>query len=265
MKNKCIHIIKKSFRLCFNTIKEDCIGRVKMRRIVWACILFCSVCVHANIVPLTLNYTGQIDSFFRSGDNVYTLSGTTTNGSVSKVSTDYPYTGGMTINNREPEEILISPSETQIGALFGTDGNVECWGEGEVRGTIEIEETLDRPQGTPYDLQIKYTTASISVSNDGTLPSFYLTRGAALLDEDYNIIWDAVYSANQIDTYSVPIVTGAIYHFHVWVYYGASSNPVTADFSGHTGQAVAIDFSVVPEPATLLLVGIGAAMIKRRK
>ena len=120
-----------------------------MKYIVIMWLFLCSVFVHANTVPITRNYYGQIDSFFRRGNDIYSLSDTTNNGYVLAYSLRYPYSGGMAIG-QTGDEIKMSPDAIQIATLFTFDGEVECWGTGYVDGTIEIEEAVNRPIGTRH-------------------------------------------------------------------------------------------------------------------
>ena len=122
----------------------------KMKRVLLMGIFFCSVFVHADIVPLTRDYVGQIDSFFKRGNDIYSLSGTTTNGYVQRFNLSYPYAGGMAINN--PAE-MMSPDAIQVVTLFrdysaSHEVYAKCWGRGYVEGTIEAEETPQCPFGT---------------------------------------------------------------------------------------------------------------------
>ena len=73
-----------------------------MKRVFIVGAFFGSVLVHTSIVSLTREYTGQIDSYFLWGSDLYSLSGTTTNGYVQKYNTTYPYAGGMVMGNPDP-------------------------------------------------------------------------------------------------------------------------------------------------------------------
>jgi hypothetical protein len=77
-------------------------------------LILCSALVSAGVIPLTRDYTGHIESFFRT-DDVLSLGAATTNGYVQAFDSRYPYAGGMAINN--PEEIM-SPHAIRIATLF---------------------------------------------------------------------------------------------------------------------------------------------------
>lgn len=239
-----------------------------MKRIVLVGLIFCTFTAHANVVPLTLNYVGDVYSNCRRGDDVYTLSGTTTNGSVNRYDTTYPYSGGSLISNPTAVITLDSIEVVTIFSRNYTDPiNAECWGGGYLLGTIEIGETLNYPSGTPLDLRVDYIAA-----NFGDEPSDTYKRWVIIGDQDYNTIWEAdyltgsnYYIPSNVESYFIPIVAGATYHFQIWEEAGSLSNPIVSWDKLHAGTAVGLGFSVVPEPATLSLLGLGAFLIRRKK
>lgn len=220
-------------------------------------LILCSACVSAGVIPLTRDYTGFIESFFRT-DDVLSLGATTTNGYIQAFDTRYPYAGGMGINN--PEE-MMSLHAIRIATLFVYTSvfkpKPECWGSGYVEGTIEVEPNAEHPIGTPLELQIVYSGEEV-----GTPSSYPLSKGAFLLGPHSEFLWYADYSTDgNMETHSVDIISGQEYYFYTWQNFGTQAHPVTS----YAGSAVSIDFNVVPEPSSCLLFVLGAVSLTRRR
>lgn len=232
-----------------------------MKTVVLVWLFSCSFGAYANIAPITRDYTGQIDSFFKTGNDIYSLSGTTTNGYIDEYSTTYPYGGGMAINR---EDVIMSSDSIRIATLFPhlryPSARPACWASGTVEGSIEIEDSSQYPIGTPLELKIDYGSVEI-----GNTSSYFLDKGAVLVDESFGILWYADHSTDgDLETFTVEITSGEKYFFYMWQDFGTEKAPVIANYSA-LGSGVAIDISVIPEPATLLLLGLGGLVLRRRR
>ena len=225
-------------------------------------IILVSSNVYANVVPLTIEYTGEIASYFRSDGNVYSLHGTTTNGTASAFDPFYPYYGGMVINN--PEE--MSSDALRLATLFlgfwqpGRDRYItppDCWSLGFIQGSLQIEETVQYPMGTPLTLKIDYKTETRKNVRD-----FFFRQSVVLGDQSYVDLWGANHDTQgNIEAYYIPITVGSTYIFSVFQQIGHSSMPLNQD---NIGSALSVDFHVIPEPGTLLLFGFGGLVLRKK-
>jgi hypothetical protein len=232
------------------------------KNVVLAGFLFCSFIVYADVVPITCNYTGQVEANFKRGSDTYSLSSSTTNGTTESFRNSYPYAGGVVIVR--PKDFM-TPNGIQITSLFfrsyrSASGYAQCWGTGYIEGSLQIGETSQYPKGTPLDLRIDYATAYI-----GGLPSYYNNREVLCTDQNYNTLWYANYEtpAYAPETSVVPIVSGETYYFWILQEFGSASNPIIPE-GFYAAFSTALDFSVVPEPCTVLLLGFGGLLIRKR-
>jgi hypothetical protein len=206
---------------------------------------------------LTIDYMGAIDSYFNRNGTIYSLNGTTTNGTVQQFSTRSPYAGGSAIN--KPEEMSLNA--LRIATIFtktysGTFPN--CWASGYIEGTLQIEETPQYPAGTPLELQIDYLTEMLNNYSSG----YYIDRGVAILNQSYDTLWEGThYTQENIESYYIPIMTGSTYLFYVWQTFGTEYVPVNRN---NVGVAISVDFHVIPEPTSLAFL-LGGLLLSRRK
>lgn len=231
-----------------------------MRGIVLTFMFICSFSLYANVIPLSRQYTGTVDSYFRRGDDVFSLSGLTTNGHINRYDETYPYAGGMVLSSL----VNMSPDSIAFGTQFlrsytATSGYAECWGSGYLEGTLTIGETLQYPSGTPLELKIDY--AAVVTGNTSSFPH---SRGVVLTDQNYLVLWEAAYLTETVfESHFLQVTSGTTYHFYMWQDFGNSREPVIPK-TLYTGGVVAVDFSVIPEPCTVLLLGLGGLLIRKQ-
>jgi len=213
---------------------------------------------YANIVPLTIEYTGVVDSYFRTNGSIVSLHGETVNGTVDAAwSPRTPYAGGMVINKPSG----MSADAMQLVTLFlknyaGTFP--DCWASGYVEGILRIESSSQYPTGTLLELQVDYQTITRDV-----LPSYYIDRGLMLFSQYYYTLLECThYTQENIESFYIPITVGETYQFCIWQSLGLENMPIKQ--SG-VGSGVAIDFHVIPEPASLAHIALGGLLLRRRK
>ena len=233
-----------------------------MKIAAFSILIFCSFIADADIVSLTRSYTGQIDSYFKRGSDTYSLSGSTTNGTVQSFSTRLPYAGGMAITR--PTDIMSSDG-IRIATLFSRSyhvftGYAQCWGMGYIEGSLHIGESLQYPIGTPLELKIDYATGYV-----GNMADYYHNTEVLLTDQNYNYLWYANHltPTGAPENYTVPIISGTTYYFWMLQEFGTASNPVIPNGS-IAAIAMALDFSIVPEPASAVLLLLGTVWVQSR-
>ncbi len=191
----------------------------------------------SGVVPISIEYTGQVDSYFRTAGVVYSLSGTTESGTVQEYNSLAPYAGG-TVINRSLNSITLVTLFQRMWPPGGSPGVFpDSWARGYVEGELYIEESQNYPNGTPLELCIDYATI-----NRNNPARFYRYGGAIMATQDYNIIWQGSQHAyDTVETYHIPVTAGSTYLFFVWQYFGTSSHPVTET---NVGSGVYINFSM---------------------
>lgn len=231
-----------------------------MRSFVFVWLFVCSFAVHANIVPFECYYTGTAQSHCERDGVDYSLRETTANGLANAYDTTYPYNGGAAVNTATggsfPDTIQVIAQYP--AASYLSSETLECWSSVYVTGYIETVATEDYPLGALLELEITYGTIDIFSDTD------YLSRGVIVKDQDNNIVWTGNHSTDGVlETYSIQIIVGERYTFQTWQYFGTSASPIIPDETKFS--AVIFNFTLVPEPASAVLFGLGALLLRKKK
>jgi hypothetical protein len=212
-------------------------------------LLFIALCILTipltSLANLTYDYTATAYSGYKWGTITETLSDTRQNGTATTFkSSNTPYRGGS-------QAYSGSLNSFMAAGLFypRTSQNDGIWGSAEILGTI----TVDSSSGSSV-LNINYSTA----------PNQPISANGALLIGRNNfseIILDC--SSVGDFSFSLPVQQYEQLDFYMWYSLGSAQQPF---YNSNTFMAgVNATFALVPEPTTLLLIGLGGMFLRRRK
>jgi len=231
--------------------KENGVRKICGFCLFLVCVVFDAV-LSANVVSIDLDFHTYLNNYYRADGTLYTLCNDAENTNVSAYCNDWHtyYNGGSDFQYNNTEQ------RHQLAAIFFDRyyqwGAIENWTNNYIIGTIGIGTNSSYPIGSTVLLEVYYE----GVTLDNFPAPQYQNKGLGVYTNYYsNTIYEI--SGDQKQDVALNLVAGQQYDFYVYFNAGCSYIPFTEGLAA----GVLFDFTVIPEPSMLLLLGFGVPIV----
>jgi len=225
--------------------------------------LIAIICITAAASALTVNYTATAGvntnnvDYYNTAVNTVDYRYSATSNSIARVWDSAINTGSEIATRGQLYGWAIdSRWALQLNTFsFGKAGYASY-----TRNTLSGTITIDNPEyavGQAVGLELMYAVESRSDS-PYSIPAY--VNNAIIISDGTNEIFSEIFTANIIETITLPVIAGSTYYLTMYQHIAGPQQLIAVP----TYTALVADFSVVPEPTTILLFG-AAAFIRFKK
>ncbi|HBG26723.1 MAG: hypothetical protein A2Y10_01370 [Planctomycetes bacterium GWF2_41_51] len=219
-----------------------------MRRVALF-LLFIVTIPLTSLADLSYDYSTYAFVGYKVGSTYQTLSDSQFNKTASAYKSSSPYRAG---SQAYP---LSTPNQFGTAGIFWprANSNDGVWAWAEMIGTITVDDSIANAQ-----LNIQYEAANKPSDIQPSNASYYMAIGK----NDFSTI---LFECSSFGTasFSLPVNGGDRFDYYLYYSIGSEYQPVYNSSLFVTGTIAT--FTLIPEPTTISLLGLGLLALRRKK